>query len=493
MTFGILGVGAYVPRLRLARTVIAAANNWFTGATAAHAQGERAMCNWDEDAVTMAVAAARDALTGQNRGEVQALRIASTTLPFADRLNAGIVAEALALPPHISLMDVTGTQRAGTSALYALHRAERTLLVATEHRRARAASQLESTSGDGAAALLLGRGEPLARLTGSASFNADFVDHYRSAGSPFDYAWEERWVRDAGYLSLVPDVIARCLWEAGVQAEDVAHFCMPAPVPRAANAVAKAAGIPPRAIRDDLHAVCGDTGTAHSILMLVHALEQSQPGERILVVGFGQGADALLFEVTDLVRSRPAALGVSGHLARRREESSYGRFLAFNDLIELERGMRAETDKLTPLSALWRNRAAVTAFVGGRCTSCGTAQFPASRICVEPSCNAVDTQEPHAFADQLGRVSSYTADRLTYSPDPPACFGMVQFDAGGRAMLDFTDVEPDALEVGQVMSMVFRIKDVDAQRGFRRYFWKAAPAVPDREEERTCPAASATK
>jgi hydroxymethylglutaryl-CoA synthase len=477
MTFGILGVGAYVPRLRLARTAIVAANNWFTGTPATHAHGERAMCNWDEDAVTMAVAAARDALTGCERSEVEALRIASTTLPFADRLNAGIVAEALALPPHISAMDVTGTQRAGTSALYSLHRCQRTLLVATERRRARAASQLELTSGDGAAALVLGRGNPLARLLGSATCNADFVDHYRSSGAPFDYSWEERWARDAGYLSLVPDVVGRCLREAGMQPADVAHFCMPSPVPRAPGAVAKVAGIPPRAIRDDLHTVCGNTGAAHPILMLVHALEQSQPGERILVVGFGQGADALLFEVTDLVRRRPAALGVGGHLARRREETSYGRFLAFNDLIELERGMRAETDKLTPLSALWRNRGAVTAFVGGRCTRCGTAQFPASSICVEPSCNAVDTQEPEPFADQLGRVSSYTADRLTYSPDPPACFGMIQFDGGGRAMMDFTDVEPDALAVGQVMSMVFRIKDLDTQRGFRRYFWKAAPAA----------------
>jgi uncharacterized OB-fold protein len=104
-------------------------------------------------------------------------------------------------------------------------------------------------------------------------------------------------------------------------------------------------------------------------------------------------------------------------------------------------------------------------------------QFPASRICVTPACNAIDTQEPHPFADKVGRVNSYTADRLTYSPDPPACFGMIQFEGGGRAMMDFTDVDAQALSVGQAMSMVFRIKDIDTQRGFRRYFWKAAPAV----------------
>jgi hydroxymethylglutaryl-CoA synthase len=43
-------------------------------------------------------------------------------------------------------------------------------------------------------------------------------------------------------------------------------------------------------------------------------------------------------------------------------------------------------------------------------------------------------------------------------------------------MIDFTDVDPGELAVGQPMRMMFRIKDIDQQRGFRRYFWKAAPA-----------------
>ncbi|HEV3397019.1 MAG TPA: 3-hydroxy-3-methylglutaryl CoA synthase, partial [Xanthobacteraceae bacterium] len=59
---GILAFGAYIPRLRLARRAIAEANGWFNPALKSQAKGERAICNWDEDAVTMAVEAARDAL-----------------------------------------------------------------------------------------------------------------------------------------------------------------------------------------------------------------------------------------------------------------------------------------------------------------------------------------------------------------------------------------------------------------------------------------------
>jgi hydroxymethylglutaryl-CoA synthase len=482
MTIGILATGAYIPRLRLTRRVIAEANSWLNPALKGHAKGERAICNWDEDAVTMAVEAGRDALAARDRDSIANLHFASTTFPFLDRLNAGIVSDALRLPDGVHALDIASAQRAATSALHnALGGSSQTLIVASEKRRAKAASPLEMSSGDAAAALVIGDGEPIARLIGSATRTADFIDHYRTADSVFDYQWEERWIRDAGYLTIVPPVIARCLDSASVKPSDVAHFCMPAALPRVANALAKAAGIADSAVSDSLQAGCGDTGTAHPLIMLVASLEKAKPGERIMVVGFGQGADALLFEVTAAMPKTPGRLGVSGHLARRREETNYAKFLAFNDTIDIERGMRAETDKQTPLSAMWRNHEAVTAFIGGRCRTCGTLQFPKSRVCVNPNCNAVDTQEPHPFADKIGRINSYTADRLTYSPDPPACYGMIQFEGGGRWMMDFTDVEADSLTVGTPMRMTFRVKDIDAQRGFRRYFWKAAPTPSNTE------------
>jgi hydroxymethylglutaryl-CoA synthase len=478
MSVGILAFGAYVPRLRLQRKAIAEAHGWFNASLKSQGRGERAICNWDEDPITRAVEAARDCLTGIERDGIEALHFASTTFPFLDRLSAGVVAEALGLNDDLAALDLGATQRAATSAFAAaLGNGSRTLIVAAEQRPARAASPVEMAAGDGAAAVLIGEGEPIARLVASATRTADFVDHYRTVDSAFDYQWEERWIRDAGYMPLVPPVVKKCLEKAGLKGEDIAHFCMPAVLGKVANGVAKASGIPDAAVADNLHSVCGETGAAHPMVMLVAALEKAKAGERIMVVGFGQGADALLFEVMPAIEMLPARLGVKGHLARRREESNYAKFLAFNDTIELERGMRAEADKLTPLSALWRNRETATGFIGGKCGKCGTLQFPKTRICVNPNCNAIDTQVPEPFADKIGKVNSYTADRLTYSPDPPACYGMVQFDEGGRWMMDFTDVDEADLSVGRPMRMMFRVKDVDSQRGFRRYFWKAAPAA----------------
>ena len=79
---------------------------------------------------------------------------------------------------------------------------------------------------------------------------------------------------------------------------------------------------------------------------------------------------------------------------------------------------------------------------------CGTVQFPQADVCVNPNCNAIDTQEPYAFADMAGRIMSYTADWLTYSPDPPAYYGMITFAEGGRFMTDFTDIDEDEVKVG---------------------------------------------
>lgn len=478
MAYGILSVGAYLPRLRLQRKAVAEAHGWFNAGLKALGKGERAMAAWDEDSVTMAVEAARDALDVQDRAGIEALRFASTTFPFLDRLNAGIVAEALSLPEGIRASDHAASQRAGTSALLeALLGRTPTLVVAAEKRPSLAASPFEMTSGDGAAGVLVGEGQPLAILLGYATRTADFVDHYRTLENPTDYQWEERWIRDCGYATIVPPVIKAALAKAGVEPMAISRFIMPSTLNRVGGAMAKAAGLPESSVADILMEGCGDTGAAHPLVLLAHALETARAGEKILLVGFGQGADALVFEVTPANEKARRGLGVSGHLARRREEGHYARFLAINDLMSMERGMRAEADRQTAISALWRNRDAVTAFKGGICAQCGTRQFPKTRICVNPNCNAVDTQEPEPFADKTGTVQSYTADRLTYSPDPPACYGMISFAEGGRWMMDFTDVDEKDLSVGMAMKMMFRIKDFDPQRGFRRYFWKAAPAV----------------
>ena len=473
---GIIAYGGYVPRLRLQRKSMVEANAWFNPGLAGYAKGERAICNWDEDAVTMAVAASRDCL-GTEPPKLDAVYFASTTLPFQDRQCATLLATALDLPEGLETLDLTTSQRAATSALIAgLNRGGSVLLAASEHRRTKAASQLELLYGDGAAALLLGPGEGIAKLVATHSVSNDFVDHYRGENESFDYMWEERWIRDEGYMKIVPQALAGLAEKAKVKGADIAHFILPCLYGGVPQTIAKRLGIPETAVRDNLQAGLGNTGAAHAIVMLVHALQQAKPGEKILVVGFGQGCDALLFEATPAIASLSPRQGIVGSLKRGRAETNYNRFMAFNSLVVQEGGMRSEMDRQTALSMLYRNRDMLTALNGGRCTKCGTRQFPKSHICVNPNCGALDTQEEAPFANTGASIVTWSADWLTYTPDPPAHYGMVQFDGGGRMMADFTDVDPGSFDVGTKMRMVFRVREYDKARGFRKYFWKATPA-----------------
>jgi 3-hydroxy-3-methylglutaryl CoA synthase len=482
---GITAYGAYIPRLRLQRKAIAQANAWFAPGLMGAAKGERAMANFDEDAVTMAVEAGRDCLPAadplKDRAFVDAAYFASTTMPFSDRQNAGIVVAALNLPENISSIDVTSSQRAGTSAMIAAidavksGRVKSPLVVAGEHRKARAASSQELAYGDAGAALTFGNESVIAKFLGSHSVSVDFVDHFRGESEDFDYGWEERWIRDEGYTKIVPAAIKSLFEKTGVTGADIAHLILPCPFAKLDQTLAKACGIDPAKVRDNLASNVGDTGSTHALLMLVHALESAKPGEKILIAQFGQGCDALLFEVTREIAELPKRNGVSGSLARRKEETNYLKFLGFNGLVELEKGMRAEVDKRTALTVLYRKNDMLMGLVGGKCRVCGTAQFPRSRICVNPNCKAVDSQDPFGFSEQQGTILSWSADFLTYSMNPPNHYGMITFSDGGRFMADITDVEQGQIDSGTKMRMVFRVKDVDEKRGFKRYFWKAVP------------------
>lgn len=476
---GILAYGAYVPRMRLQRSVVYAANRWFAPGLKGLARGERAIANWDEDSITMAVEAARDCLDGRDRAAIATVMIASTTLPYLDRQNAGIVKEALNLPDAVGALDVGGSQRAGTSMLMQALRTATAdapvLALSADQRQARPASEAELVNGDAAAAFLIGAEDGVAKFLGSHSVTADFVDHYRAAGEDYDYDWETRWVRDEGHARLGGGAIAGALKKFGIPAAEITHLVVGIPGRGAGATLAKMAGIAAEAVRDDLSTTLGNAGTAHPLVMLAHALETARAGEKILVLGFGQGADVLLFEATGAA-ARPL-FGVSGWLARSAKEENYMKYLAFNGQLRLELGKRAEFSQRPVLTALYRNRKTVLGLVGGRCTRTGTVEYPRSEISVNQNEPAVGTQEDYPLADCLARVLTYTADSLTYTPDPPNYYGMVEFEGGGRMLTEFTDATPDSVSVGAPMRMMFRIKAEDEQTGFTKYFWKAVPAA----------------
>jgi len=480
---GICSYGAYIPRYRLNRKTIYQAMGWMNPGNAAHAKGEKAVANVDEDSVTMAVAASLNALCGIGRSQLDGVYFASTTMPYKERLNAGIVAGALALDSDVRSSDFSGGLKAGTTALLTAiegleaGRLSKVMVTACDTRLGKPASPQEMIFGDAAAAFVVGNENVIAEFKGSYSITHDFADHYRGQFSKFDRQWEDRWIRDLGFEQFIPEVVGGLLKKYGLkmdQFSDVIYDCHYGAARKKLN---KLLDIPEGRDHGNFQMEIGHSGAAQSLLMLADALDKAQPGDKILVVSFGSGCDALYFEATEKILGRATQKSVAQCLAEKMLLDNYNKYLVWRDIMPVEVGMRSEEDLWTRWSALWRSRKMVFGLCGSRCTQCGMVQLPPQRICVNPQCGAVDQTEDYLFSDKLGRIASFTGDMLAASLNPPAISGQVDFEGGGKMMFDFIDCDLDSLSVGNPVSMSFRRKYFDQKRDISGYFWKAVPLM----------------
>lgn len=473
---GITGFSAFLPQQSMSRQAMVDAIGWTKPALKGFSKGARRFAGWDEDPITMSVAAARPLCENREKLPNQVC-FASTTAPFLDRQNAGVIAAALDLPRETHCYETSGSQRAATSALINISKTDtdEILLVAADKRNTQTGSILEMLSGDAGAALTVGKKNVLADIVGTHSVYADFVDHYRTAESGTDYVLEDRWYRDEGLLKIVPLAVNPLLEKAGISANEIDHFVFPVPNSGMAKFVAKTLGVDLDSIADGLHEKCGYTGAAHPLMMLVNVLENAEPNQTILLCAFGQGCDAILLKTTAKISQSATVPSLQDQLDSGHIEQNYTRFLSAGGKLDIDWGMRSERDNRTAQSVAYNKSRDIYGFVGGECDTCGTPQFPKSRRCVNPQCGALDTQTDYRFADRNAKVKSFTEDWLAFTRAPPLMYGNVSFDGGGNAFLEMTGFEPGQVEIGTAVKPVFRIKDIDTQRGFHRYFWKVAP------------------
>lgn len=476
---GITGYGAYVPKYRMDRSVVLQQMGWFARGMA---KGEKAVANHDEDAVTMAHAAARAALAGADLSAVEAFHLASLSLPYKVRQNAVIVAEALSLGAKLRAADYTSSSLCGATALLAALDAvgagsvRQAVACASDARRAKPASAQDYLWGDAAAAVRVGKDDVIASFLGAGSLARDFIDKYMIDAEEFEHNWEDRWIRDEGYMKMIPEVIGDLLAKTGTAIGDYKKVCIACPNPSAVKAIAKRCKLDPECLVDNLVGPVGDTGSAMPLLMLAAALETAAPGDKILVVGFGFGAQALAFEATGKLPGSPSRGCLAKTMARRAPLTEYVRYLTYKGLVQPEVGIRGESVAATAMSVLHQQGRAISCLEGERCTACGTIQFPKHRVCVNPECNAVGNMEPYLFSDKIGTIASFTVDSLAFTWSPPQLDGMLDFADGGRIFMDFTDCGKDDIKVGAAMEMTFRRKYSDKLRGYYGYFWKATPA-----------------
>ncbi|MDD5289401.1 MAG: OB-fold domain-containing protein [Dehalococcoidales bacterium] len=473
---GITSYGAYIPYNRLPRSVISAA--WGGGG----GKGEKAVAGIDEDPITMAVAAGIDCLKGTDPKTVDALFYATTTAPYSERLNSTIVATALDCRAETRNTDFGNCLRAGTSAILAAADAVKAgslksvLVASSDIRLAGANSENEQYVGDGAAALLIGDKDVAVEIEGTYTRSEDFVDYWRMNGDTNIRSWEDRFGIDMGFLKIPAEAAEAVLKKCNLTKKDISKVCFYAVSGRRHAELGKVMGFTPQQIQEPLLDAVGNTGTPLTLMILVSALEQAKAGDRILMVNWGNGSDAVVFKVTPQIEKIRNRRGIQKHLQIKKSMTNYGKYMLWRSLLAQPPSARSRSAGLS-MPAEWREKHFGLPLYGVKCRKCGTVQLfmtnvsTRAHVCLE--CQAKDDFEPYRFADKNGKIVTFSHDFLGGGIDPPCTRAVVDFEGGGRGMFEMSDRDPNEIKVGMRVELTFRTRGL--QGGTFNYFWKCKP------------------
>lgn len=415
---GVSSIGAYLPR-------------------DAVAEGEsvRRAANADEDTLTLAVEAAHRCLDEVEPLTFGGLFFASMTSPFHETPLSSVIATACDLPRDIVTADFSGSTRSGLAALTAAVRAveggvRRVLVVSADCRR--------DSGSDGAVAAVVDAKGRLCRFLASAAVAEDFG--FQSPTIPKD---ANRPLRD------LAEVVERVINEYGVGPDELSALAAGGAPADVLVRLAELAGLDPARHLVTAHALdAGVLGSPEPLFRLAAALERTKPGERIIVVANGQGAEASLFEAGEAAGTD---LGLRAVVARRTAVDRSIDRIGPRTWDREDGPARAEA---ADTEAIARN----TRLYGTRCAACGGVQFPESDVC--DACGTREGLEP-AKLGKRGRMSRV---------DAATNRAVIDLESGGRIELDVTDASTTEMSDGAPARVTFRRASLTAPE---RYIWKA--------------------
>lgn len=378
MTIGIIGYGAYVPRLRLKGVDIAAA--WSTDwekIVASLAVHEKSVPSCDEDTTTISVAAALNALlrAGIAPEKITSLLVGSESHAYAVKPTATMVAQAVGINKLSGSADLEFACKAGTAALLGAcasvgaGMANYAMAIGADTAQAAPGDVLEYTAAAGGAAFIIGvepasldtlcfakhsgrvgcvseqinpacgglTGRALAIIEHTCSMTTDTPDFWRRPTEIYP-AHTGRFTAEPAYFYHVTTVAQTLLQQVGLQPADIDHVVFHQPNARFPSVAAKRLGFARDALTHGLLAgKIGNTYSAATLLGLTSVLDHALPDQRILVVsyGSGSGADALLLRTTPhLLERRGQAPTTADYLERK----AYVTYQEYRRIMEVVHG-----------------------------------------------------------------------------------------------------------------------------------------------------------
>jgi len=308
---GIVGYGAYVPMFRIKSAEIGRV--WGINAFPIE---EKAVNNLDEDALTIGIEAARNALKRAkiDPGLIRAIWFGSESKPYAVKPSATVIAEAIGATPHLDAADFEFACKAGTEALQAAigfvgsGMAEYAMAIGADTAQGRPGDHLEFTAAAGGAAYIVGEksSETLAYFEGSYSYVTDTPDFWRRQHEHYP-RHGNRFTGEPAYFRHIINAAKGLMEELGLTVNDFDYAVFHQPNVKFPLTVAKILGIPVERVKPGLlSGVIGNTYSGATLVGVSAVLDIAKPGERILWVSFGSGAgsDAFSLVVQDAIEEK---------------------------------------------------------------------------------------------------------------------------------------------------------------------------------------------
>ncbi len=344
---GIVGYGSYAPRYRIKVEEIAKV--WGADAPS-YKRGlmlkEKSVPAPDQDVITMAVEAARNAL---KRAEIDpkligAVYVGSESHPYAVKPSGTVVAEAIGATPDIHCADFEFACKAGTEGMFVAlglveaGKMEYALAIGADTSQGAPGDALEYSASAGAAAFIFGTKHTVAEVTHTFSYMTDTPDFWRREYMHYP-RHAGRFTGQPAYFKHVTAAATTIMEMAGKQPGDFDYAVFHQPNGKFPTTVGKKLGFKMEQIEQGL--LCprlGNTYSGSSPMGLTSVLDVAKPGQEILMVSYGSGAgsDAFIYKVTDrIAKVQDLAPKMTDYLDKHKVNIEYGTYTKFRKKIRM--------------------------------------------------------------------------------------------------------------------------------------------------------------
>jgi hydroxymethylglutaryl-CoA synthase len=314
---GIIGYGAYIPCYRIKAEEIARV--WNDDAESIK-KGlnirEKSVPGIDEDAATIAVEAARNAVkhAGIAATDLGAIYVGSESHPYVVKPTATIVSQAVGAGNNLTAADLEFACKAGTAGIQMLMGMTESgmikygMAIGADTSQGRPGDALEYTASAGGAAFIIGKekSEQIAEILATASFTSDTPDFWRREGASFP-SHGGRFTGEPAYFKHITSAANLLFEKTGFKPSDFSHAVFHQPNGKFPLVVAKQLGFSEEQVRTGLLTpFIGNTYSGASLLGLAAVLDKARPGEKIFVTSFGSGAgsDSFAIEVAEGIEGK---------------------------------------------------------------------------------------------------------------------------------------------------------------------------------------------